>query len=57
MIKHVNIGIIGDFDDNLSSHRATNVVLQYTSEHLSAELNAAWLPTASLLLPACWQET
>ncbi len=56
MKKQVNIGIIADYNETLSSHRATNLVLEYTADHLSAELNVTWLPTTSLLSPACRQE-
>ena len=45
----VSIGIIGDFDENSLSHRATIDALNHAANYLSAKMNIVWLPTPSLL--------
>jgi CTP synthase (UTP-ammonia lyase) len=44
----VRIGIIGDFDANRPSHRATDEALRHCAENLSMPLQVQWLPTESL---------
>jgi CTP synthase (UTP-ammonia lyase) len=49
-MKHtVNIGIMGDFDPNKTSHPATNNAIAHAARYLSIEANVTWLPTPSLL--------
>jgi CTP synthase (UTP-ammonia lyase) len=45
----VNIGVIGDFDPNKSSHPATNEAIRHAADHLGVKTNITWLPTTSLL--------
>jgi len=49
MEQTVSIGIIGDFDENRVSHKATNEALYHAANHLLLEVNIAWLPTPSIL--------
>lgn len=44
----VRIGIIGDFNPALPSHRATNDALNHAGESLALNLEISWLPTQSL---------
>jgi CTP synthase (UTP-ammonia lyase) len=44
----IRLGIIGDFDENKLSHKATNAALHHCAESLSMDLEAIWLPTKSL---------
>lgn len=48
MDSFVNIGIIGDFDSNRQSHRATNEALNHCANYLGIELAIQWLTTESL---------
>ena len=49
MKQKVNIGIIGDFDPDRSSHIATNAAIQHAAGKLSLEANICWIPTPSIL--------
>ena len=44
----LNIGIIGDFNPQNPSHKATNNALQYAAAHLGLKIIITWLPTPSL---------
>jgi CTP synthase (UTP-ammonia lyase) len=45
----IRIGIIGDFDPNLRTHRATNAAFRHASEKLSLPIEVRWLATSGLL--------
>ena len=47
-VGRIRIGIIGDFDPDHRSHRATNEALLQAAEFLSLTLEASWIPTESL---------
>jgi CTP synthase (UTP-ammonia lyase) len=47
MNQDVRIGIIGDFNENLVAHKATNEAIQHAANHLSVRVNTVWLPTPS----------
>jgi len=47
----VRIGILGDFNPEFRSHRATNDSLQHAAQRLGFTLESEWLPTPSLLNP------
>ena len=49
MRQTINIGIIGDFDQNRPSHRATNEAIYHAANRLSARVDITWLPTPSFL--------
>ncbi|MFC1901659.1 hypothetical protein ACFLX3_01850 [Chloroflexota bacterium] len=49
MKQRVNIGIIGDYDQNLPPHQATNEALVHAAGRLSTRVNVTWLPTTSLI--------
>ena len=49
MKEKVNIGIIGDFDENYPSHKATDDALYHAANYLSIRINISWLPTQSLV--------
>ncbi len=49
MSRTINIGIIGDFNPNMTSHPATNDSIHHAAKHLSIKVNITWLPTPSLL--------
>jgi CTP synthase (UTP-ammonia lyase) len=44
----LKIGIIGDFDANRPSHKATNEALRHCAENLSMPLQTQWLATESV---------
>jgi len=48
MPKSLKIGIIGEFDPNRPSHRATDDALQHAAAGLSVDLTIDWLPTSML---------
>jgi CTP synthase (UTP-ammonia lyase) len=50
MKQRVSIGIIGDYDQNKPSHKATSEAIKHAANHLSLEANTVWLPTPSLLI-------
>ncbi|MFC1958453.1 hypothetical protein ACFLV6_00815 [Chloroflexota bacterium] len=43
----VNIGIIGDYDSNLSSHPATNAAIEHAASYLKISANFDWISTQS----------
>lgn len=49
MNRTVNIGIIGDYDLNRSSHPATNAAIEHAAKYLSVKAIVTWLPTPSFL--------
>lgn len=51
MTEPVRIGILGDFNPEFRSHRATNDSLQHAAQRLGFTLESEWLPTPSLLNP------
>jgi len=44
----VRIGILGDFNPDFRSHHATTDSLQHAARKLKVDVEAEWLPTASL---------
>ncbi|HMF48015.1 MAG TPA: hypothetical protein VK603_05190 [Candidatus Saccharimonadales bacterium] len=44
----LRIGIIGEFDPALPSHRATNEALAHAAAHLSMAVEYSWLPSTTL---------
>lgn len=52
MDRTVNIGIIGDYNENSPSHKATNRALHHAASQLSIQANITWLPTPSFLTSA-----
>lgn len=51
MQNEAYIGIIGDYNDNKSSHIATNDAIYHTAEYFGAICKIDWIPTQSLLIP------
>ncbi len=51
MSDAVRIGILGDFNADFRSHRATNDALQHAARKLSVKVEAEWVPTPSLAAP------
>ncbi len=49
MSHAINIGIIGDFDQNRPSHKATNEAINHAANRLSTKADITWLPTPSFL--------
>ena len=49
MSQTLSIGIIGDYDKNHPSHRATNDALRHAAKKLSVIVNITWLQTRSFL--------
>ena len=47
----VHIGILGDFNPEFRSHRATDSALQHAAAKLQTKVESEWLPTPSLLAP------
>ncbi len=48
MNRPIKIGIIGDFNPNHPSHRATNESLSHAARALKKTVDHTWLPTESL---------
>src|SRR5260370_1962593 len=44
----MRIGIIGDYDLNLRTHKATDAAFRHAGEKLSLPLEVRWLPTAAI---------
>jgi len=44
----IKIGIIGDFESERLSHKATNEALHHCAKYLAIKLELQWLPTESL---------
>lgn len=51
MSETLRIGILGDFNPETRSHLATNDSIQHAARKLQLKVEAAWLPTPSLLEP------
>jgi CTP synthase (UTP-ammonia lyase) len=51
MDEPIPIGIIGDFDPRLRTHKATNGAFWHVGRKLSIPIEVRWLPTPSLLEP------
>jgi CTP synthase (UTP-ammonia lyase) len=47
----IRIGILGDFNADLRSHRAINDSLQHAAKKLNTQVEGEWLPTPSLVKP------
>ncbi len=45
----VRIGIIGDFNPEFASHRATPAALEHAAAKLGYEVESAWMPTPKIL--------
>ena len=56
MNQAVSIGIIGDYDENSSSHKAINRALHHAADQSSVEANITWIPTPSFPAPKGRQE-
>ena len=48
MNKTIRVGIIGDYDFGIPSLVATEASLNHAAAAQSIQLNASWIPTASL---------
>jgi len=46
--QSVRIGIIGDFNPEYRSHRATNSALEHSANRLGVNVETVWLPTPAL---------
>ena len=44
----LNIRLVGEFQPDRPSHRATVEALQHAAEYLEATIDAKWVPTRSL---------
>ena len=53
MKRTVNIGIIGDYDDNKISHPATMDAIGHAARRLKINAKVTWLPTPSFLAGEC----
>lgn len=49
MADRLRVAVIGDFNSNFPSHRATNDSLRHAADRLPVDVDVQWLPTASLL--------
>ena len=47
--RTIRIGVLGDFNPDNHSHRATNASLQHAGKALAREVETTWVPTPSLL--------
>lgn len=48
MSSLIRIGVIGDFESERPSHKATNEALNHCADYLNINLDVKWLSTASL---------
>jgi CTP synthase (UTP-ammonia lyase) len=48
MDRSIKVGIIGDYNPDLSFHKATNEALEHAARALSMTVDFQWLPTQSL---------
>ena len=48
MNKQLEVGIIGDYDENLRSHIATNEALNHAAFALSISVKSSWISTQHL---------
>jgi CTP synthase (UTP-ammonia lyase) len=48
MAQKIEFGIIGDFDSQSRSHRATNNALNHAANLVGVDVAITWLPTVSL---------
>ncbi len=46
--RSIRIGIIGDFNPNYPSHKATNESLSHAARSLAVTADYTWIPTESL---------
>lgn len=44
----VTVGIIGDFNSESETHRATNEALQHAAHALATTVTVSWIPTIEL---------
>jgi CTP synthase (UTP-ammonia lyase) len=44
----VTVGIIGDFNPDSETHRATNEALQHAADALATTVTVSWVPTVAL---------
>lgn len=51
MSDAVRIGILGDFNPESQSHRATNEALQHAARKLKIQVESEWIPTPLLATP------
>ncbi len=51
MTDAIRIGILGDFNPEFPSHRATNEALQHAAAKLNQRVESGWIPTSSILEP------
>ncbi len=49
MDKSITIGIIGDFEPERVSHKATNEALSHCAKYLSINLQIKWIPTEAIV--------
>jgi len=50
----LRVGVIGDYNPDFHSHRATNLAFQHAADHLGISVETPWIPTPSLLEPG-WE--
>ncbi len=48
MTADVRIAIVGDFEAERPSHKATNEALRHAAERVTAAVSADWIPTQAL---------
>lgn len=51
MRDHIRVGILGDFNPEFHSHRATNTAIQHSAAQLGIQVETQWLPTPTLSKP------
>ena len=48
MKQATSIGIVGDYDETLSYHRATNEAISHAARKIKAEVKVEWAPTQAM---------
>ena len=49
MKNRIDVGIIGDYDPQKTSHPPTNSALKHAADHLGVKVTIDWLPTPTFL--------
>jgi CTP synthase (UTP-ammonia lyase) len=49
VVENINIGIIGEYDAERLSHRATDAAIKHAAAKLAVKADVTWIPTLSFL--------
>ena len=55
MSRKIKVGIIGEYNPDISYHLATDAALGHAADALSVAINTGWIPTGALAGETCEQ--